>query len=154
MTGRTAAKQSPRRLPNAPATSSQAAARDIHDAIEVLPSKADGKHTITLQIRHTGAFFRIQPVRDPQQPRLWCVAVRLCSSGGMLEASKLGWVDRPGASRTEIADTIDAIRDDIAGWLATPTRHELCRWLLTAAPVPTPAEAAGLPQPSTARTQL
>lgn len=123
-------------------------ASDVRDAIEVLPSKAESRNSITIRVLDTNAHFRIAQVRDPQQPRLWCVAVRQCSAGGVLDASGFGWVDRPGTSRTELAATIDSIRDDISGWLCADGRNELRQWLLTVAPVPTPAEAIGLPSHS------
>jgi hypothetical protein len=54
-------------------------------------------------------------------------------------------------SRTELAETIDAIRDDTGGWLSAPTRRELCRWILTANPVPKPAIATGLSDKTSVR---
>lgn len=120
----------------------------LSDAVELLPSKAESKFGISLKVRESGAQFRFTPARDPHQPRFWCVSVRRCSPGGMLDTSGPVWIDRPGHSRTDVAEIIEAIRIDIGNWLATPLRRDLCHWLLTADPAPTAAIAAGLSKPA------
>lgn len=126
-------------------------AANLNAAIEISPSRTESKHTITFQVRQTGAYFRIQPVRDPQQPRFWCAVVRQCSSGGILDESMLGWIDRPGMLQAALAESIEAIRTDLGGWLADPARRDLCDWLLTAEPMATAAQLAGIPDVSTTR---
>jgi hypothetical protein len=125
----------------------QLSVRALLDAIEVLPVKADSRLSVSIHHTATGAHFRVMPVRDPRQPRIWCISVRRCSASGILETSGVAWIDRPGCSRSALAETIQSIRDDIGGWLAAPARRDLCRWLLTAAPMPTAAQAAGLAEP-------
>lgn len=105
-------------------------------AIEVLPAKSAGKLSIDLKVTTTGALFRIAPARDPQEPRLWCISVRKCVTGGMVDASEPTWIDRPGHPLADLAGMIDSIRDDVVGWLATTDRRQLCTWLLTAKPTP------------------
>lgn len=114
----------------------QIAAEAVSTAIEILPAKGASKLTIDLKVTATGALFRIAPVRDPQEPRFWCVAVRKCVTGGMVDASEPTWVDRPGHPWAELGGMIDAIRDDVCGWLDTTDRRALRVWLLTAAPTP------------------
>lgn len=149
VTGQIASGQATLSTPSPAAIDRHDAADDVRDAIEVMATRAESRTAITIRVRQTQAHFRITPERDPQQPRLWCVSVRQCASGGTLTTSGLVWIDRPGMSRTELAETIDTIRGDIGGWLTAPARRDLCRWLLTAEPLPTPAIAAGLSgQPS------
>ena len=123
----------------------QLTAQALADAIEVLAAKADGKRTIDIKVRATEALFRIAPARDPHQPRLWCASVRQCSAGGLVDMSGPTWIDRPGRTWAELAAVVETIRSDVGSWLATPARRDLCRWLLNAAPLPTAAEAAGIP---------
>ena len=144
MTGQTVSK-----LPNDTRPRLRVAARlltadALAEALEILPTKAESKFGISLKIRESGTQFRFAPTRDPNQPRLWCVSVRRCSPGGMLDTAGPVWIDRPGRSRTDVAEIIETIRTDIGNWLATPVRRDLCHWLLTATPAPTAAIAAGL----------
>jgi len=130
-------------------TESRYSADDVRAAIEISPSRAENKNSITIQVRATGAFFRFQPIRDPQQPRIWCVSVRQCSSGGVLDENGLGWIDRPGTAQANLAEMIEVIRTDVGAWLAEPARHDLCRWVLTTEPLATAAQLAGLSDAST-----
>jgi len=145
MTGQIAPKPPNSAQPRQRVTARQLTAEALLDALEVLPSRAESKFGINLKVRDSGTQFRFTPARDPNQPRLWCVSVRRCSPGGMLDSAGPVWIDRPGRSRTDVAEIIETIRIDIGAWLATPLRRDLCRWLLTATPAPTAAIAAGLP---------
>jgi hypothetical protein len=60
----------------------------------------------------------------------------------------LGWIDRPGMTQAQLAETIESIRTDIGSWLAEPARRDLCQWLLTAKPLATAAQLANLSAPS------
>jgi hypothetical protein len=123
----------------------------LSEALEVLPSKAESKFSISLKVRDSGALFRFLPARDPRQPRLWCITVRRCLVSGILDTSEPVWIDRPGRSQSDIAVAIEAIRVEIGAWLAAPTRRDLCHWLLTATPAPTVAIAMGLPKVPTSQ---
>lgn len=117
----------------------------LTESIAVLEDKASGKLTIALLVRETQAKFHIAPIRDPQQPRLWCVGVRQCSDAGMVDPAGPVWIDRPGQSWAELATLIETIRTDVGSWLSTPARRALATWLLSATPAPSVAEAAGIP---------
>ena len=144
MTGQTVSKLPNDTQPRQRVAARQLTAEALSDALELLPTKAESKFGISLKIRESGTQFRFAPVRDPNQPRLWCVSVRRCSPGGMLDTAGPVWIDRPGQSRTDVAELIETIRADIGNWLAIPLRRNLCHWLLTATPAPTAASAAGL----------
>jgi hypothetical protein len=149
MTGQATHERPTATRTSAKLTSEQFTAGALAAAIEVLPPKAEGKLTINLKVAATGTLFRISPARDPRAPRLWCVAVRQCSSGGILDPTGPAWIDRPGTSWAELADVIETIRADIGLWLGKPVRRDLCRWLLTEPPAATAAVAAGIPGRST-----
>ncbi len=144
MTGQPAPKHPEGTLPRQRVAARHLTADALSEALELLPTRAESKFGISLKIRESGTQFRFAPARDPNQPRLWCVSVRRCSPGGMLDTAGPVWIDRPGQTRTDIAEMIETIRADIGNWLATPVRRDLCRWLLTATPAPTAAIAAGL----------
>lgn len=146
MTGQIAPKPSTEARPRQRAAARQLTAEALSDALELVPARAESKFGINLKVRESGAQFRVAPVRDPHQPRLWCVSVRRCSPGGMLDSTEPVWIDRPGRSRTEVAEIIETIRGDVGSWFAAPARRALCHWLLTADPAPSAATAAGLPE--------
>ncbi len=104
--------------------------------IEVLPAKGAGRLAIDLKVTTTGTLFRISPARDPQEPRLWCIAVHKCVTGGMVDTSAPTWIDRPGHPRADLATMIAVIRDDVIGWLTVADRRPLYTWLLSAQPTP------------------
>lgn len=110
-------------------------------AIEVVGT-SDGKYTFDVKVLATGAKFRVAPSRDPRQPRLWCISVRQCSAVAMPDPDSPMWIDRPGVPWADMPEAIDAVRADVASWLVSPTRSDLCRWLLNAAPTPTAAAIA------------
>ena len=151
MTDQPAPKLIKEARPRQRVSAQQMTASALTDALELLPSRAESKFGINLKVRASETQFRLAPARDPHQPRLWCVAIRRCSPGGMLDTSGPIWIDRPGRSRTDVAEIIESIRVDIGGWLAAPVRRDLCDWLLTAAPAPSVASAAGLPDRSTSQ---
>jgi hypothetical protein len=142
VTGQTSATQTAEQAQPV-STDGHIVAANVRSAIEISSSRTDSKNSITVQVRATNAYFRIQPVRDPQQPRIWCVSVRQCSAGGVVDEKGLGWIDRPGTAQAKLAEEIDVIREDVGSWLAHSTRRDLCRWLLTTPPLPTAAELAG-----------
>lgn len=132
------------------ATDGHLAAADVHSAIGICPLKSENRNSITIHVRASNAYFRVQPVRDPQQPRMWCVSVRQCSAGGVVDENGLGWIDRPGTVQAKLAEVIDVIREDVGSWMTHSTRRDLCRWLLTTPPLATPAQLAGLANTSVA----
>lgn len=82
----------------------------------------------------SGALFLVLPQRDPAQPRFWCVVVVKCAPGGLVDASELGWMGKQGLRREELAETMEAIRADVDGWLAEPSQAHLRAWVLTSLP--------------------
>lgn len=148
MTGQTASNVSKAMPPRRRVAAQRITADALSEELELIPSRSESKFGINIKVRESGTLFRLAPIRDPHQPRLWCVSIRRHAPGGMLESSGPVWIDRPGRSRTDIAELIETIRTDIGAWLATSSRRELCHWLLTATPAPTAASAAGLSSPA------
>jgi hypothetical protein len=87
---------------------------------------------------------RVLPLRDPDQPRFWCVVVVRCTAGGLPDRSQPPWVGRRGLRREELSETMEAIRADPSAWLAQPEQTELREWVLVpgiaAAPTVPPGE--------------
>ncbi len=93
---------------------------------------------------HTGdkrRLYRLAPVRDPRQPRLWGFAVYPCLQSGQADLAGAIWCGEWGAARTDIETVLAGVREDADGWLNGDERADLREALRTAPPATSP----GLP---------
>lgn len=116
------------------------------EAIDVIEARDTEVLGVVLKARASGRQYRVRPVRDPRQPRFWCVQVFRCSSGGAADPTERPWTGGPTMTREELPAALAAIRADVGAWLAREECQELRRWLLTA------ADPAAATPPSPART--
>ena len=86
--------------------------------VEVVEERNADAYGFTVKVLANGLLHRILPVRDPHQPRFWCVVVFRCSPGGIPDASEQPWVGLGGLRREELKETMSAIRADPSSWLA------------------------------------
>ncbi len=99
--------------------------------IDVVDSRDREGFGFLIKARESGRLFRVRPVRDPSQPRFWCVMVYRCMPGGAAEPGERPWVGEGGLTRDELPTVLAEMRADIATWLARDQCRELRRWLLT-----------------------
>ena len=85
----------------------------------------------TIKSAATGLLFRVLPLRDPGQPRFWCVVAVRSLPGGDIDRSHPAWIGRRGLRREELASIMAAIRDDLEAWLADPAQDTLRAWVMT-----------------------
>jgi hypothetical protein len=114
------------------------------DELEVVTERHPTAYGFTVRARANGRLHRIMPMRDPQQPRFWCVVIFRCSSAGIPDMDGKVWIGPRGLQRDELKETLGTIRDDPAGWLAESARHDLRAWMVdpsATAPSP-PAQSA------------
>jgi hypothetical protein len=62
--------------------------------------------------------YRVAPVRDPNQPRFWCLAAFECSSCGIPVTGAAIWAGSWGSSQQELSGLLETIRADAEEWLA------------------------------------
>jgi len=74
--------------------------------------------------------YRVEPARDPAQPRFWCIRVRRCTRAGVPDPIERPWLGDGGLSRDDLPDALRAIQEDVTGWLSQASRHQLRGWLL------------------------
>ena len=122
--------------PASPPLPPPAAGASVDDGVEVLETAHPGPHAFLLKARASGRIYRVAPVRDPEQPRFWCVVVSRCSPAGLVDAAEPSWVGPGGIDREDLPAVIGAIRADVDGWLAGAPCRDLRRWLLAPAPDP------------------
>jgi hypothetical protein len=107
--------------------------------VEVVEERNADSYGFTVKVLANGLLHRILPVRDPHQPRFWCVVVFRCSPGGIPDASEQPWVGLGGLRREELKETMSAIRANPSSWLAETAHGQLRDWMLAPAPAPAPA---------------
>src|SRR5215212_5447820 len=104
--------------------------------VEVVEERNADAYGFTVKVLANGLLHRILPVRDPHQPRFWCVVVFRCSPGGIPDASEQPWVGLGGLQREELKETMSA---NPSSWLAETERGQLRDWMLAPGPAPAPA---------------
>jgi len=103
------------------------------DAFEVLSPRSPEGFGFNFKVRATGAQFRCEPMRHPQQPRFWCLSIYHCVAVGSPNEAQPRWISDAYITREELPTAMPAIRANFAAWLADPTRRELYAWLLAQA---------------------
>jgi hypothetical protein len=82
--------------------------------------------------------YRLAPDRHPAQPRFWCIWIHRCGPGGTPVVGERAWLSDETITRDAMASTIEEIREDLAGWLAS-RGNALQSWLEEPAPAPAKA---------------
>jgi hypothetical protein len=118
----------------------------VNDAPEITVVAHDrGAYDFTMKSTATGALHRVLPLRDPEQPRFWCVVVVRCEPNGLLDPSVPPWIGRRGLHREELGETMAAIRADLPAWLAQPAQAQLQASILASGGEPVGTRAASEP---------
>jgi hypothetical protein len=100
-------------------------------AFEILEERDVNAYGFTIKTPVNGLLHRVLPLRDPHQPRFWCVVVFRCSPGGLPDTSEQPWIGPRGLRREDLKETMGAIRADPAAWLAEVAHAQLRDWMLT-----------------------
>lgn len=86
--------------------------------------------------------FRLMPIRDPDQPRLWCLRMEPCAGASL--TAKTAMVDpfytSLAMSRDQLGQTLDAIHENLMAWLDQPDQASVRAWLLAMVARPLPAD--------------
>lgn len=85
---------------------------------------------VYLKAAATGRMYRVEPARDPAQPRFWCLRVYRCTRAGVADGLERPWLGAGGMTRDDLPEALRAIREDVDAWLAAADRQPLRRWLL------------------------
>lgn len=108
------------------------------ESFEVANLRVPEGLALYLKANPSNWFFRVAPVRDPAQPRFWCLFVEQCSRIGSLDDVYERFVGPRGMSRQELIDTLNAIRAAPERWLSYAENRELSSWLHDACGAPRP----------------
>jgi len=83
------------------------------EAIELRGSAGLG---VFLRVEDDQRVYRVAPVRDPRQPRFWCLAAFECSSCGIPLTGDAIWAGWWGSASGELPALLDALRAADAAW--------------------------------------
>lgn len=102
--------------------------------VAVIELRGSGGLGLFLRVGEDSRLYRVAPVRDPHQPRFWCLAAFECSSCGIPTTGTAVWAGSWGSAQHELAGLLAAIKADANGWLAEESRAALRQFLLRPRP--------------------
>lgn len=102
--------------------------------VEVVELRGAGGLGVFLRVDDDQRLFRVAPVRDPQQPRFWCLAAFECSSCGIPISGTAIWAGWWGSSHGELPAILDTIKADAGEWLLEDECKGLRRLLMQPRP--------------------
>jgi len=86
--------------------------------VQVIELRGNGGLGVFLRVGDDQRLFRVAPVRDPSQPRFWCLAAFECSSCGIPVSGSAIWAGWWGSAQMELPVILDSIKADANAWLA------------------------------------
>ncbi len=124
----------------------------VPDCVVLMNSRGGDGLGLSFKVNPSGRVFRLEPARDPNQPRFWCFRIYRCTSAGIADENERSWWGAGGMTRAELPDAVQVIRDNPDKWLANENLAELREWVLEPGTEPvTPARALGAKQKQTSR---
>jgi hypothetical protein len=118
-------------------------------AFEVAPLRVPEGLIVYLKHLETAWVFRIVPIRDPDQPRLWCLRLEACASASL--SARTAPLDpfytSLAMTREQLAETLTSLRQRTEEWLDDARQDGLRRWLGSVVRQPVPANFAA-PSPA------
>jgi len=85
--------------------------------VHVIELRGNGGLGVFLRVGDDQRLYRVAPVRDPNQPRFWCLAAFECSSCGIPVSGSAIWAGWWGSSQMELPTLLDTIKQDADAWL-------------------------------------
>jgi hypothetical protein len=98
--------------------------------VDIVEERDPHAYGFTIKAHVNGLLHRVLPLRDPHQPRYWCVVVYRCSSGGLADLTEPPWIGARGLRREDLKEVMGAIRADPSAWLAESANDALRDWVL------------------------
>jgi len=95
----------------------------------VMDSRGGDGLGLSFKVEGSGRVFRLEPSRDPHQPRFWCFRIYRCTSAGIAAQDERPWWGAGGMTRAELPAAVAAIRSDPDAWLNNESLTELRCWI-------------------------
>lgn len=117
--------------------------------VQVIELRGSGGLGVFLRVGDDQRLFRVAPVRDPNQPRFWCLAAFECSACGIPVTGSAIWAGWWGSTQDKLPALLDTIKADVAIWLREAECASLRKILQQPRPPLTiPAARAGRQAPA------
>jgi hypothetical protein len=113
--------------------------------VQVIELRGAGGLGLFLRVGDDQRLYRVAPVRDPSQPRFWCLAAFECSSCGIPVTGAAIWAGAWGSAHHELSGLLDGIKEDAGAWLAADECAQLRKLLMQPRP-PLPMPLARTPR--------
>lgn len=84
--------------------------------IEAIEMRGSAGLGVFLRVGDDQRIFRVAPVRDPRQPRFWCLAAFECSACGIPLTGDAIWAGWWGSTSGELPALLDALRSADLTW--------------------------------------
>ncbi len=104
--------------------------------IDVVAPRAPEGLSLILKPHHGARLYKIVPVRDPNQPRFWCLIVLRCTRSGAVEENEDPWIIADGLTRDRLPAALSDIQNNLTDWLGDARHQALRAWLLERLPDP------------------
>jgi hypothetical protein len=89
----------------------------INDSrIEAIELRGSAGLGVYLRVEDDQRVYRVAPVRDPRQPRFWCLAAFECSACGIPLTGDAIWAGWWGSASGELPALLDALRSTDMTW--------------------------------------
>lgn len=98
--------------------------------VTLLASRGGDGLGMSFKVVSNGRVFRLEPARDPDEPRFWCFRVYRCTAAGVADETERSWWGGGGMNRNDLAGAVQAIKDDPYRWLTNPSLAELHDWIM------------------------
>jgi hypothetical protein len=100
-------------------------------AFEVAPLRVPEGMIVYLKHLESAWVFRIMPIRDPDQPRLWCLRLEACAAPSLSARTAPfdPYYTALAMTREQLAETLTSLRTRTATWIDDPAQRDLRRWL-------------------------
>lgn len=85
--------------------------------VQVIELRGSGGLGVFLRVGDDQRLYRVAPVRDPNQPRFWCLAAFECSACGIPVTGSAIWAGWWGSTQDKLPALLDTIKADAAIWL-------------------------------------
>jgi hypothetical protein len=116
----------------------------MNEHLTIVPTRGGDGLGLSIKVEGSGRIFRIEPARDPNQPRFWCFRVYRCSAAGVISQTERSWWGQGNMTRAELPAAVDAIRNDPNKWLADADLAVLRSWIMENDEEPATPSAAEL----------
>ena len=121
-------------------------------SFQVVPLRVPEGTIVYIKHLESAWVFRIMPIRDPDQHRLWCFRIEACADASLSArtASFDPYYTSLGMTREQQAANLDALRNQTHDWLGHDDQKALRIWLgnVVRQPIPQSFQAPVAPSRS------